>query len=89
MPPSLEKHWNEWWLSGSGRVTAMPVSALTIWLDALTLTPFEREVAARAERELGWRAEVPLEEGLRLTWESITWDGIAWEDITWDGVAWL
>ena len=24
-----------------------------------------------AERELGWRAEVPLEEGLRLTWESI------------------
>ncbi|HET7759563.1 MAG TPA: NAD-dependent epimerase/dehydratase family protein [Gaiellaceae bacterium] len=26
---------------------------------------------SRAERELGWRAEVPLEEGLRLTWESI------------------
>ena len=25
-----------------------------------------------AERELGWRAEVPLEEGLRLTWESIS-----------------
>jgi UDP-glucose 4-epimerase len=25
----------------------------------------------RAERELGWRADVPLEEGLRLTWESI------------------
>jgi len=24
-----------------------------------------------AERELGWRAEVPLEDGLRLTWESI------------------
>jgi UDP-glucose 4-epimerase len=24
-----------------------------------------------AERELGWRAEVPLEEGLRRTWESI------------------
>jgi len=24
-----------------------------------------------AERELGWRAEGPLEEGLRLTWESI------------------
>ncbi len=24
-----------------------------------------------AGRELGWRAEVPLEEGLRLTWESI------------------
>ena len=24
-----------------------------------------------AERELGWRDEVPLEEGLRLTWESI------------------
>ena len=24
-----------------------------------------------AERELGWRADVPLEEGLRLTWESI------------------
>ncbi len=24
-----------------------------------------------AERELGWRAEVPLEEGLRLTWESV------------------
>ena len=24
-----------------------------------------------AERELGWRAEVPLEEGLRLTWESL------------------
>jgi UDP-glucose 4-epimerase len=22
-----------------------------------------------AERELGWRAEVPLEEGLRRTWE--------------------
>jgi len=22
-------------------------------------------------QELGWRAEVPLEEGLRLTWESI------------------
>ena len=27
--------------------------------------------ASLAERELGWRAEVPLEEGLRLTWESI------------------
>jgi UDP-glucose 4-epimerase len=26
---------------------------------------------SRAERELGWRPEVPLEEGLRLTWESI------------------
>jgi UDP-glucose 4-epimerase len=26
---------------------------------------------SRAERELGWRAEVPLEEGLRRTWESI------------------
>ena len=25
-----------------------------------------------AERELGWRARVPLEEGLRLTWESFT-----------------
>ncbi|HET7554796.1 MAG TPA: NAD-dependent epimerase/dehydratase family protein [Gaiellaceae bacterium] len=25
-----------------------------------------------AELELGWRAKVPLEEGLRLTWESIT-----------------
>jgi UDP-glucose 4-epimerase len=25
-----------------------------------------------AERKLGWRAEVPLEDGLRLTWESIT-----------------
>jgi UDP-glucose 4-epimerase len=25
----------------------------------------------RAERELGWRPEVPLDEGLRLTWESI------------------
>jgi UDP-glucose 4-epimerase len=25
-----------------------------------------------AERELGWRAEVPLDEGLRLTWESIS-----------------
>ena len=25
-----------------------------------------------AERELGWRPEVPLEEGLRLTWESIS-----------------
>ena len=24
------------------------------------------------ERELGWRAEVPLEDGLRLTWESIS-----------------
>jgi UDP-glucose 4-epimerase len=24
-----------------------------------------------AERELGWRAEVPLEDGLQLTWESI------------------
>ena len=24
-----------------------------------------------AERELGWRAEVPLEDGLRLTWESV------------------
>ena len=27
---------------------------------------------SRAERELGWRPEVPLEEGLRLTWESIS-----------------
>jgi UDP-glucose 4-epimerase len=27
---------------------------------------------ALAERELGWRPEVPLEEGLRLTWESIS-----------------
>ena len=26
---------------------------------------------SRAERELGWRAEVPLEDGLRRTWESI------------------
>jgi UDP-glucose 4-epimerase len=26
---------------------------------------------SRAERELGWRAEVPLEEGLRATWESV------------------
>jgi len=26
---------------------------------------------ARAERELGWRPQIPLEEGLRLTWESI------------------
>jgi UDP-glucose 4-epimerase len=25
-----------------------------------------------AERELGWRPEVPLEDGLRLTWESIS-----------------
>jgi UDP-glucose 4-epimerase len=25
-----------------------------------------------AERQLGWRPEVPLEEGLRLTWESIS-----------------
>ena len=25
-----------------------------------------------AERELGWRAEVPLDEGLRQTWESIS-----------------
>jgi len=25
-----------------------------------------------AERELGWRPEVPLEEGLRMTWESIS-----------------
>jgi UDP-glucose 4-epimerase len=25
---------------------------------------------AAAERELGWRAETPLEHGLRLTWES-------------------
>ena len=28
--------------------------------------------SSRAERELGWRPEVPLEEGLRLTWESIS-----------------
>ncbi len=27
---------------------------------------------SRSERELGWRPEVPLEEGLRLTWESIS-----------------
>jgi UDP-glucose 4-epimerase len=27
---------------------------------------------SRAERELGWRPEVPLEAGLRLTWESIS-----------------
>jgi UDP-glucose 4-epimerase len=27
---------------------------------------------SRAERILGWRPEVPLEEGLRLTWESIS-----------------
>jgi UDP-glucose 4-epimerase len=27
--------------------------------------------AGRAGRELGWRPQVPLEEGLRLTWESI------------------
>jgi len=27
---------------------------------------------AAAERELGWRAETPLEHGLRLTWESTT-----------------
>ena len=27
---------------------------------------------SRAERELGWRAEVPLEDGLRRTWESVT-----------------
>ena len=26
---------------------------------------------SRAERDLGWQPEVPLEEGLRLTWESI------------------
>jgi UDP-glucose 4-epimerase len=26
---------------------------------------------SRAERELGWRPETPLEEGLRLTWDSI------------------
>jgi UDP-glucose 4-epimerase len=26
---------------------------------------------ALAERELGWRPEVPFEDGLRLTWESI------------------
>jgi UDP-glucose 4-epimerase len=26
---------------------------------------------SRAERELGWRAETPLDEGLRLTWDSI------------------
>jgi UDP-glucose 4-epimerase len=25
-----------------------------------------------AGRQLGWRPEVPLEEGLRLTWESIS-----------------
>jgi nucleoside-diphosphate-sugar epimerase len=24
-----------------------------------------------AERDLGWRAEQPLEEGLRLTWEEL------------------
>ena len=28
---------------------------------------------ALAERELGWRAEVPLEEGLRRTWEWFAW----------------
>jgi UDP-glucose 4-epimerase len=27
--------------------------------------------ATRAERELGWRPEVDLEEGLRRTWESV------------------
>jgi UDP-glucose 4-epimerase len=27
--------------------------------------------SSRAERELGWLAEIPLEEGLRLTWDSI------------------
>jgi UDP-glucose 4-epimerase len=27
---------------------------------------------SRSERELGWRPEVPLEEGVRLTWESIS-----------------
>jgi len=38
------------------------------------LGELERSVldVSRAERELGWRPEVPLEEGLRLTWESIS-----------------
>jgi UDP-glucose 4-epimerase len=27
--------------------------------------------ASRAERELGWRARTPLDEGLRLTWDSL------------------
>jgi UDP-glucose 4-epimerase len=37
------------------------------------LGELERSVldASRAERELGWRPEVDLEEGLRLTWESL------------------
>jgi nucleoside-diphosphate-sugar epimerase len=28
--------------------------------------------ASLAERELGWRPEMTLEDGLRLTWESIS-----------------
>jgi nucleoside-diphosphate-sugar epimerase len=37
------------------------------------LGEFQRSVldVSRAERALGWRAEVPLEDGLRRTWESV------------------
>jgi UDP-glucose 4-epimerase len=41
---------------------------------AARLGELQRSVldVSRAQRELGWRPEVPLEEGLRLTWESIS-----------------
>jgi UDP-glucose 4-epimerase len=52
-------------------VTGSPVEAIEA---PARLGELQRSVldVSLAERELGWRPEVPLEQGLRLTWESIT-----------------
>jgi UDP-glucose 4-epimerase len=65
--------------------TGIETSVLELWQSCLVVTGIEAEAVheaprigelqrssvdpARAERELGWRAKIPLPEGIRRTWE--------------------